>query len=296
MYPVALNWPGELSDSQEIEVSGFDFPITIDRLAPELGVAPSGTFTIRVQDETGATPANYIEATIASGQKSGTAGTGTVEIAAGGTIYVRIVTANGAEWLLGRFEYVPGLAPSGASNLCSLADLKSWLSITGSGSDARLGFLINGVSRAMERWMDRQVPQHNVSAELHNGDGWSTQLVLRENPIISITEIREDSTALTVTTDYKLVGYILHRIGAVWALGVGNIEADYVAGFATVPESLQLGCVQQCAYEYRQSAPGGNRVGKLTSSLDTAAADSYVVTEWVRGTLTAMRGYQARRF
>jgi hypothetical protein len=130
MSTYEINHPGELAAALEVEIGPFASDITISSFAPAVSVAPSGgTCVVRVQNLTGASPTQSIAATIADGDFVATPGTGTVEVEAGSTLFVRIVSnAGGAEFLRGHFEYTAAiLGVVGGSDLCTVADVKTFL-------------------------------------------------------------------------------------------------------------------------------------------------------------------------
>lgn len=124
--------------------------------------------------------------------------------------------------------------------LATLADLKTYLSITGTTEDARLTMMLNAamanVIKACSGWQFEQ----STFTEYYRPDG--TTLILKRRPVKSLTSVYEDTTAnwgqtsgsfsssalLTEGTDYALIkdgdgvngvvskSGLIERIGRVW--------------------------------------------------------------------------------
>ena len=101
-----LHYPGVLSDGLEWKLGPWDGDVEITELAPFVVVPPSGgPLVLRIQNETGASPGQYLEATMADGDDLLTApASGSVAIAEGSEAYVRVVSSNGAQILGGYME------------------------------------------------------------------------------------------------------------------------------------------------------------------------------------------------
>jgi hypothetical protein len=112
---VNIHFPGTLADAQEYQLGPFTENVTVTGFSPHCLVAPSGgSLVVRVQDATGASPANNIQATITTGNTIlAAAATGTFTITAGNAVYIRVVTASSAEFL-GGFVQINGLTVSSA--------------------------------------------------------------------------------------------------------------------------------------------------------------------------------------
>lgn len=104
IFPIQV--PGILAAGQEVTMAPVGEALTLDRLTVAVDTAPSGgDLVVRVQKTSGASPTQYLEVTIADGQKSGSAtGPVLVELAQSDVWYVRIVTPSNAQWLSGWAE------------------------------------------------------------------------------------------------------------------------------------------------------------------------------------------------
>jgi hypothetical protein len=85
-----------LTAGQEILSPGIRQAFYVDTFRPELQIpSVTGDVIIRVQNESGANPSQYIEATITAGQQIGTRASGRVDFVADGIIYIRVIQTDG---------------------------------------------------------------------------------------------------------------------------------------------------------------------------------------------------------
>ena len=285
---------GILVAADEVQVLAPGLASAVVRFAPTVDVAPVGTpLVLRVQDVTGASPTGYVEATIAAGAKVATPGTGSFNVAAGATVYVRVVSgpvgANAASWLSGYFE--TSGADAGTA-FCTVADLKTFAGITGSTYDAELGAIIARVTGAMQAWIGRLIVETTYTAERHSFYVANTKLVLLQRPLISVQEVRVDGTAISASDYVAQLGEgILYAEGG-WSSGSYHIEVDYTAGYASVPPALVDACLRQSRYEWTLAKHGGDRFGLAQRAEASGGSTAFVVEDWYPGVLAAMRAYR----
>ncbi len=276
-----LNWniPGILSDSDELEIDLGAAAITITSLTPQCLTAPSSTsMVMRVQDETGASPTNYIQASVAAGATIGTTVTGDVPIVALGSVFIRIVTASSAQWLQSVSTYATGGTATG-STLATLAALKAARSITDSSEDALLTTVLQATSASILNCIGRDILATTHTDEVHYGDG-SEFILLKDSPVTTLTGIDQASTALT-TDDYEqdATTGIVRKIGGVWSRGV-KFEVTYDSGYATVPVDLARACVMQAGYSYLNATDGGDRLGNSGPVNAEAGTPGFLTGAW----------------
>ena len=103
-------------------------------------------------------------------------------------------------------------------------------------------------------------------------------------PILTITSISEDGEALVEDTDFestprdKLSGLVARISGGDpirWARGTRIVTASYTHGYSTVPEALVQAATELVAFDFRQSEPGGGRLGRTGSILPSGGEASY---------------------
>ncbi len=291
---LVLDVDGSVSATNEFTFPGLASAITISRLAPACQQSPSGgDLTVRVQDETGASPGNYIEAIITDGNALGTAVAGTVPIAAAGTIFLRVVGSNGAGFLRCQIEYTAAQGTVG--ELCTIAQVKAYLRITASSHDAVFTALVEGISAKMERYMRRHIVSDTYD-EYHDGGSYFDALGVRESPIIGTPTVTVDGSAFTdftIDADAGLLFYDGATFGVVgWPGGRRNIRVQYTAGYASVPVELREACIKQVAYESKLSGIRGDHLGVPSESDPSGMSVTADQVEWapgVRGTLDAYK-------
>ena len=285
-----LNVPGILVDGQEIVEPGLGNAVTITRLAPALEVAPSGgDFVVRIQDESGASPANHIEATILEGNLTGVAGVGALQIAAATDYYVRIKTGSSAEWLRGHYDLALGIGATSGQDLTTVSQVIAFLGTAGTGQDTLVQWIVTAVSVAMQTYMRRRIPSQGY-VEKTNGEG-ETWLYLGQRPVSALTEIALegdfgvfddviDSSSLKLDTEAGIV----YRDGAAFPRGLQNVQATYTGGYTTIPADLEHAAAQQSVFEFRKTDQGGGRLGLEQKALaDGGSQASYVVATWAPG-------------
>ena len=186
--------------------------------------------------------------------------------------------------------------------LATSAEVKAFLDISGSGSDTLLGAILEGVDQRIKRYIGRDVESATYSAELHDATGTDDALRLKHWPIISVSAVSIEGTALA-SAEYQIdkpAGVLYRRNAtdststAVWDEGRRNISATYTAGYATVPADLREATITQSAYAWRQSRPGGNRIGDRGTVLDAGGSVSYLTGPWAPGVLQTLEAWRGR--
>jgi len=149
--------------------------------------------------------------------------------------------------------------------------------------------LIAAVSNEIEGWLDRAINQATATDERLDSIG-DEKIHTRYFPIISITSLKENGTALVANTSYemkdwdKLSGRLLRISGGYpigWAAGRGVVVVTYVHGYADVPYAIVQAATELVAFDYRQSVPGGGRFGLDGKVLDSGGGSGYLTREQV---------------
>jgi len=167
--------------------------------------------------------------------------------------------------------------------LCTLAELKEVLNISGSSYDTRLTLAINMATRNILGYLDRTIASTAYTEE-YDGTG-TPMLMLKNYPIIGDpTTVNIDAARsfaasgdLTVDEDYLVNANegMLRKIGTdedsdsydAWPKGRLNIKVAYTAGYATIPVELNLACRLYAAYMYKKMGTQGNKsytIGQLS--------------------------------
>jgi uncharacterized phiE125 gp8 family phage protein len=160
-----------------------------------------------------------------------------------------------------------------ATDLTTLADLKLWLHVSGTGDDALLSQLITQLSIEVgaRTLRDALFTAAASYTETYDGNGGAV-LALRHFPIVSVSVLTVNTVNVPLSPDgvqagfvfdaytVKLVGYSRSTIVVpglfvppwMFSRGFGNIAVTYTAGYATAPPDLQFVTKMWCAHLYRQ--------------------------------------------
>lgn len=159
--------------------------------------------------------------------------------------------------------------------LCTLAELKEILNISGTTYDTRLTLAINIATRRILSYLDRTIASTAYTDD-YDGNG-TPILMLKHYPLIgNPTSVKVDGkrtfgtdSLLTIETDYVVNGDtgMIRAIGtqndsttvAIWSRGQLNIRVAYTAGYATIPEDLNLACRLYAGYHYKKMGSQGNK-------------------------------------
>jgi hypothetical protein len=152
----------------------------------------------------------------------------------------------------------------------SVENLKNYLGKSTNDQDALLELLIDGVSAHIESYVGEHISETKVT-EFFNTVHYDT-LTLKHRiiEVISATE----ATAVVDPTFMEIIGHkTVRRLIAAppsntikWLNGT---TINYRAGNIEIPKDIEFATMVQSAYEYKQSVPGGDRLGLFTSSPDT---------------------------
>lgn len=142
------------------------------------------------------------------------------------------------------------------SDLCALADVKTYLGYTTTTSDALFSRLITACSAQIEAWCGR-VFASAPYIDIQDGDG-SDYLILKNRPIISIQSVTLDGDPISASPDGISAGYTfdsttLYYIGGWFCRGRRNVNVSYTAGFATVPPDIAQAAIALVGFQYNKS-------------------------------------------
>ena len=140
-------------------------------------------------------------------------------------------------------------------DLVSLADLKSWLGITGTDDDVLLARLITQISRAIFNVIDRPAILPSAYTETYDG-GNDVSIMLRQWPVTGVSSCIVDGVAIPPSPPLfggasAQIGYVLdssvatppgamQRLslrGFLFTCGVQNVTIAYGAGYQITNES-----------------------------------------------------------
>lgn len=192
-------------------------------------------------------------------------------------------------------------------DLVSLADLKSWLGITGTDDDVVLARLITQLSRAIFNVIDRPAILPSAYTDTYDG-GNEVSIVLRQWPVTGVSSCVVDGVAIppspplvagaSAQTGYILDSFIATPPGAMQRLslrgflftsGVQNVTISYDAGYQITKESGVIPTTP--SYSVAAQAPYGDWAsdggvvysngGSLTAVTGNPAAGQYAVVNGI---------------
>lgn len=160
-------------------------------------------------------------------------------------------------------DWLSGGTDATAPGIISLADLKAYLGISGSGEDTILNFIVDGVNEAIVAFCGRSFNRATYT-EYHDGSGGLDAVHVRARPLVSVTSCYLSSnyyggsnnsgafpaeTLLTENSDFivDLNRSAVVLINRPWPMGVKNIKLVIVAGYSTMPDDLVLAALQLAA-------------------------------------------------
>lgn len=176
--------------------------------------------------------------------------------------------------------------------LATLAQVKTYLDITTTDEDARLGALLAGLEKQVIKYLGYD-PALQSYTERRSGNG-RFQMVLAFQPVVSIDSLTVDGIAVPAQTNPPLGdGYVLND-NLIWLFGsrrftkgIGNVMVTYQAGYASIPEAITQALVALTALRLQEI----KRAGISSKSL-AGESVSYVydaMPDTVRGYLDPYR-------
>jgi hypothetical protein len=155
-------------------------------------------------------------------------------------------------------------------DLCTVAELKSWLPNQGNNDDVTLQGLITNASLQVLQYIDRPHILSSVLGPLtenYDGNG-SDRLLPRNFPITAVSSVSIDGVNIQAATTPTTAGYLWdgRRIllrGFRFCRGVQNVQLSYSAGYPSVPLDLKQAAIEAFALTYRQRV----RIGEKSNSM-----------------------------
>lgn len=164
------------------------------------------------------------------------------------------------------------------ANLITKDFYKQAKSLTSSKEDGRLDLLISSISQLVKTYCNNSFVDYVVDpCTEYKSIKWTTDVIQLDNsPIISVVSVKErpsfDSDYVTLTEDVDfIVDDNLYRVGASWANGPKAVEIIYTAGYAELPEDLNLALVDlihyymQSEYKVSRSTMGASITNEVSS-------------------------------
>jgi len=177
-----------------------------------------------------------------------------------------------------------------AMQLATVEQIKGYLAIGSVADDALLARMLDAASGFIQTWINRSLELQSYSALL-DGNGSDT-LVLRNFPIVSVTELRINGAVFAAAASDSAIGYWhddnrLVLRGLVFPRGRGNVRVSYQAGYEAPPADLTQACIEMVSLRYREK----DRVGLVSKGLagETTAYSLKDMPESVRTLLSQYR-------
>jgi hypothetical protein len=186
------------------------------------------------------------------------------------------------------------------NELTSLPSVREYLKIAASDTtyDSLLTNLIKRSQMLIEKYCGRQFKARDYT-EYYDGDGTS-KLLLKQWPIVSVTELNMDNARSFLSVTQALAadfviwseeGYLellsaadsisgFSEGGSLFRYGQQNIKVRYNAGYAAIPEDLELASIIHVANLYNKAGMDGHSsisLGGLAKSFSTKPFPDEVV-------------------
>lgn len=152
-------------------------------------------------------------------------------------------------------------------DLTTLANVKDWLTITGSADDARITRVVTAASQFMQKWLSRTITPATSYSEKRNGNGKS-QMMLRNYPIVSVASVAINGVSIPAAPSSTASGYLfdddtIYLNGYDFGKSPQGVAVSYTAGFAAVPPDLEQACIELVSLRLKERT----RVGEVSKNL-----------------------------
>lgn len=163
---------------------------------------------------------------------------------------------------------------TGSPLLCSMEDIKAFLSI---GHNADDGILLSSILRA-SKWFESQIGRTVAATDyVEIQDGKGGKVIVPSNyPVISVASVSIDGTAVPLSSAYGTAGYFLSgdliKLRDTYVTeGTGNVTLSYRAGHETTPADVSSAVTEVAALMYRER----DRVGQASRSMGQETVSFY---------------------
>ncbi|MFW9928140.1 MAG: phage head-tail connector protein [Candidatus Thorarchaeota archaeon] len=139
----------------------------------------------------------------------------------------------------------------------TVSEVKTYLGITGSSEDTNLGTLVDSVNTFIPNYTNRTWDLTTYTEELYDGSGHAA-LILKNRPVVSISEILVNTEEVTERSDVNEIGWFVYDYDQgivynnnLWTRGRGNIQVSYIAGYEdadALPSDLKHACLELASF------------------------------------------------
>ncbi len=200
-------------------------------------------------------------------------------------------------------EYTMNSVEGVTDPFTTLAKVKLDADIAGADAnrDTVINSIIAGVTRQMQDYIGRDIVQGTATDEKIGSTG-SNLIQTKNYPLLAVTALEENGTALVEDTDFEMEEHDLERgqiarisgtepIG--WLSGRRIVKTTYDHGFVTIPDSLVRAATSLVVAKYNETVQSGKGWGGvLSKGVDPNATVTYDKEIWQRETIPAMEPFR----
>lgn len=150
--------------------------------------------------------------------------------------------------------------------LTTLAKVKQYGQIDSFEDDLLLVRMIDAASATIERYCGRTFASQSYT-DVSHGTG-QRKMTLRNVPVTAVTGVVVNGRTIPARPAVTGQGYTFNSFGVsltgfTFDVGTDNVEVTYTAGYATVPEDVDMACCELVALRYKTL----DRLGVLSKTL-----------------------------
>ena len=140
-----------------------------------------------------------------------------------------------------------------ATPLTTLANVKDWLQINTTTSDALLTRMITAFSDAVANYINRDL---GLQAYTITRDGIGGNVLIFQNyPVVTLSSLTIDGIAIPARPAFGSNGYVFSATkvvltGYIFTKGVQNVTLSTTAGYASIPTELEQAVIEWIADRY----------------------------------------------
>lgn len=151
-------------------------------------------------------------------------------------------------------------------DLTTLANVKSWISVTGASDDALLTRLITATSAAVEQYCERTFASAAQTVTRNGND--KSVMPFPNAPVTAVASVTVDGTAIPARPSVTGSGFsfdeqYLYLAGYRFTRGMQNVVLAFTSGFSATPGDLEQAVIDVVAFKYR----GRERIGQASKIL-----------------------------
>jgi hypothetical protein len=184
-------------------------------------------------------------------------------------------------------------APVAIVDLTTLANVKSFMTITNTDDDALLQRLLTQVSGAVANYLNRNLLVQSYTERYDGND--AHRLCLRQSPITDVASLLINGSSIPESTDggivlpgYAFDGFYIYLNGYQFYRGVQNVIVTYTAGFPSIPFDVEEAVIEMVSDRYKMKS----RIGEKSKALQGGGSVSYdtdYMSDKVKGSLSNYR-------